>query len=78
MNGLLIQWGLHKTATNLHEVTLDVSYSNTDYVIMGMGHTDGAYANANVCGYAISANTIKFNTSQSQWKVYMYWFTIGY
>lgn len=55
-----------------------MSYSNTDYVIMGMGRTEGAYANANVCGYAISANTIKFDTSQSNWKVYMYWFTIGY
>lgn len=78
MNGLLIQWGLHKTKTNVHEIPLDVSYSNTDYVIMAMGQATSEYANANVYGYAVSPNQIKLDTSQSKWAVYMYWFTIGY
>ena len=77
-NGLIRQWGLHKTQTNLHEITLDVSYSNTDYVIMAMGQATSEYANANVYGYAVSTNIIKLDTSQLDWKVYMYWFTIGY
>ena len=77
-NGLIRQWGIDKTYGNVHEITLPLSYSNTDYVIMAMGLATSEYANANVLGYAVSANKIKLDTSQPSWKPYMYWFTIGY
>ena len=77
-NGLIRQWGIDKTYANVHEITLPLSYSNTDYVIMAMGLATSEYANANVLGYAVSANKIKLDTSQPSWKPYMYWFTIGY
>lgn len=73
---MIEQWGYDETETNVHTITLDVSYSNTDYVIMGMGM--GVYADANLICYANSVNQITLDTSNSKCKTSIYYYTIGY
>ena len=78
MNGLIRQWGFSQDIDNVHNITLPISYTNTNYIIQGMAETSGYYADANTVGNAVSENQIRLDSSQTNFKPRMYWLTIGY
>ena len=77
-NGLIRQWGFSQDIDNVHNITLPISYTNTNYIIQGMAETSGYYADANTVGNAVSENQIRLDSSQTNFKPRMYWLTIGY
>ena len=82
-DGLIVQWGIDATLTNVHIISIPIYYSSTNYMISvtAKSNGDGGYKDANTVVYggsSLTTSSFTCDTSNGNFKPYMMWNTKGY
>ena len=66
---MIEQWGMVKSSSDTKNVSFPINFSDTNYIVTGIGHSAGAYSQARYGVYDKTINSCKlyWNPSEVEW-----------